>query len=40
MLNTSDDRFIRTTDPDHEIQSQKIFRKLYEQYCEEFAFLS
>ena len=30
-MNTSYDRFIRTTDPDHEIQIQKIFRKLYEQ---------
>ena len=30
-MNTSYDRFIRTTDPDHEIQVQKIFRKLYEQ---------
>ncbi|MBO6163994.1 MAG: methionine--tRNA ligase [Lachnospiraceae bacterium] len=31
MLNTSYDRFIRTTDPDHEVQIQKIFRKLYEK---------
>ena len=31
LMNTSYDRFIRTTDPDHEIQIQKIFRKLYEQ---------
>ena len=31
LLNTSYDKFIRTTDPDHEIQIQKIFRKLYEQ---------
>ncbi len=30
-MNTSYDRFIRTTDPDHEIQIQKIFRKLYDQ---------
>ncbi len=31
LMNTSYDRFIRTTDPDHEIQIQKIFKKLYEQ---------
>ena len=31
LMNTSYDRFIRTTDPDHEVQIQKIFRKLYEQ---------
>lgn len=31
LMNTSYDRFIRTTDPDHEIQIQKIFRKLYEK---------
>ena len=31
LMNTSYDKFIRTTDPDHEIQIQKIFRKLYEQ---------
>lgn len=31
MMNTSYDKFIRTTDPDHEIQVQKIFKKLYEQ---------
>ena len=31
LMNTSYDRFIRTTDPDHEEQVQKIFRKLYEQ---------
>ncbi len=30
-MNTSYDRFIRTTDPDHEKQVQKIFKKLYEQ---------
>lgn len=30
-MNTSYDKFIRTTDPDHEKQIQKIFRKLYEQ---------
>ncbi|MCR5477825.1 MAG: methionine--tRNA ligase, partial [Lachnospiraceae bacterium] len=31
MMNTSYDRFIRTTDADHERQIQKIFRKFYEQ---------
>lgn len=31
LLNTSYDRFIRTTDKDHEKTVQKIFRKLYEQ---------
>ena len=31
LMNTSYDRFIRTTDPDHEVQIQKIFKKLYEQ---------
>ena len=31
LMNTSYDRFIRTTDPDHEVQIQKIFRKLYEK---------
>lgn len=31
MLNTSYDKFIRTTDADHEKQVQKIFRKLYDQ---------
>ncbi len=31
LMNTSYDRFIRTTDPDHEAQVQKIFRKLYDQ---------
>lgn len=30
-LNTSYDKFIRTTDEDHEKQVQKIFNKLYEQ---------
>ena len=30
-LNVSYDKFIRTTDPDHERQIQKIFRKLYDQ---------
>ncbi|MDE7353193.1 MAG: methionine--tRNA ligase [Acetatifactor sp.] len=31
MLNISYDKFIRTTDQDHEKQVQKIFRRLYEQ---------
>ena len=31
LMGTSYDRFIRTTDPDHEKQVQKIFRKLYDQ---------
>ena len=31
LCNTSYDRFIRTTDPDHEKQVQKIFRKLYDK---------
>ena len=31
MMNTSYDKFIRTTDADHEKQIQKIFRKLYEK---------
>lgn len=31
LVGTSYDRFIRTTDPDHEKQVQKIFKKLYEQ---------
>ena len=31
LMNTSYDRFVRTTDPVHEKQVQKIFRKLYEQ---------
>ncbi len=30
-MNTSYDKFIRTTDPYHELQVQKIFKKLYEQ---------
>lgn len=30
-MNTSYDRFIRTTDPDHEDAIKKIFKKLYEQ---------
>ena len=31
LMDTSYDRFIRTTDPDHERQIQKIFKKLYDQ---------
>ena len=31
LMNTSYDRFIRTTDTDHEKQVQKIFKKLYDQ---------
>ena len=31
MMDTSYDKFIRTTDPDHEKQVHKIFKKLYEQ---------
>ena len=31
LMGTTYDRFIRTTDEDHEIQIQKIFRKLYDQ---------
>ncbi len=31
MMNTSYDKFIRTTDQDHEKQVQKIFKKLYDQ---------
>ncbi|MFQ9985991.1 MAG: class I tRNA ligase family protein, partial [Lachnospiraceae bacterium] len=31
LMGTSYDRFIRTTDPDHEALVQKIYRKLYEQ---------
>ncbi len=31
MMNTSYDKFIRTTDKDHEAQVQKIFKKLYDQ---------
>lgn len=30
-MNTSYDRFIRTTDPDHQDSVQKIFKKLYEK---------
>ena len=31
LMNTSYDRFIRTTDKDHEKQVQKIFKKLYDK---------
>ncbi len=31
MMNSSHDKFIRTTDEDHEKQVQKIFKKLYDQ---------
>lgn len=31
LMNTSYDRFIRTTDKDHETQVQKIFKKLYDK---------
>ena len=31
LMNTSYDKFIRTTDEDHERQVQKIFKKLYEK---------
>lgn len=31
LMNTSYDKFIRTTDPDHEKQVQKIFKKLYDK---------
>jgi methionyl-tRNA synthetase len=31
LMNTSYDRFIRTTDEDHTVQIQKIFKKLYDQ---------
>ncbi len=30
-MNTSYDKFIRTTDADHEAQIQKVFKKLYDQ---------
>ena len=30
-MDTSYDKFIRTTDEDHEKQVQKIFKKLYDQ---------
>ena len=31
LMNTSYDKFIRTTDADHEKQVQKIFKKLYDK---------
>ena len=31
LMDTSYDKFIRTTDPDHEKQVQKIFKRLYDQ---------
>ena len=31
LMDTSYDKFIRTTDPEHELQVQKIFKKLYDQ---------
>ena len=31
LMNTSYDKFIRTTDEDHEAQVKKIFKKLYER---------
>ena len=31
VMNTSYDRFVRTTDPNHEIQVQKIFKKMYDK---------
>ena len=31
LMNTSYDKFIRTTDADHEAQVQKIFKKMYDQ---------
>ena len=31
LMNTSYDKFIRTTDEDHELQVQKIFKKMYEK---------
>ncbi len=31
LMDTSYDKFIRTTDPEHEKQIQKIFKKLYDQ---------
>ena len=31
LMNTSYDKFIRITDEDHELQIQKMFRKMYEQ---------
>ena len=31
LMNTSYDKFIRTTDKDHELQIQKVFKKMYDQ---------
>ena len=31
LMNTSYDKFIRTTDPEHVAKVQKIFKRLYEQ---------
>lgn len=31
LMDTTYDNFVRTTDPDHEKQVQKIFKKLYDQ---------
>ena len=31
LMNTSYDKFIRTTDKDHELQVQKIFKRFYQQ---------
>ena len=31
LMNTSYDGFVRTTEPEHELQVQKIFKKLYDQ---------
>lgn len=31
LMNTSYDKFIRTTDADHELQVQKMFKKMYEK---------
>ncbi len=31
LMNTSYDNFVRTTDQDHELQIQKMFKKMYEQ---------
>ncbi len=31
LMNTTYDRFIRTTDPEHEAKVQRIFKKLYDQ---------
>ena len=40
LMNTSYDRFIRTTDEDHEKQVQKIFKKLYDKGIVRLANLS